>query len=59
MNLPKILDFSKGNKLYFNIYFTLDGKAKPLWHHFGGKIDWFRPQKKEFKGEFMIWRTKM
>ncbi len=33
-------------------------KAKPTWHHFWGKINWFKPQqKKELKRrELMIWR---
>jgi hypothetical protein len=27
-------------------------EAKPTWHHFGQKINWFRPPKeKELKGE--------
>jgi hypothetical protein len=36
-------------------------EAKPTWHHFGGKINWFGPlkKKKDFQGELMIWRTKM
>jgi hypothetical protein len=29
-------------------------QAKPTWHHFGGKINWFRPN-----GEHMIGRPKM
>jgi hypothetical protein len=33
--------------------------AKPTWHHFGGKINWFRFFLKELNGELMIWRTKM
>jgi hypothetical protein len=39
-------------------------EAKPTWHHFGDKINWFRAKKilkinKTLKGELMIWRTKM
>jgi hypothetical protein len=35
-------------------------EAKPTWHHFGVKINWFEPKKKRSpKGELMIWRTKM
>jgi hypothetical protein len=38
-------------------------EAKPTWHHFGVKINWFEPKKKRKKkspkGELMIWRTKM
>jgi hypothetical protein len=33
-------------------------EAKPTWHHFGGKINWFGP-KKELQGELMIWRMKV
>jgi hypothetical protein len=32
-------------------------KAKFTWHHFGGKINWFEPQKK--KGELIICITKL
>jgi len=34
-------------------------EAKPTWHHFGGEINCFGPQRKELQGELMIWRTKM
>jgi hypothetical protein len=34
-------------------------EAKPTWHYFRGKINWFRPKTKSSKGELMIWRTKM
>ncbi len=39
-------------------------EAKSIWHHFGGKINWFRLKffkkfSKNLKGELMIWRTKM
>jgi hypothetical protein len=34
-------------------------EAKPTWHYFWGKINWFRPKTNSWKGELMIWRTKM
>jgi hypothetical protein len=32
----------------------VETKAKPTWHHFGWKINWFKPKKQGLKGELMV-----